>query len=345
MVQKTLSIVILVLTVLTGAVIFSSATQVAPSSINYTQPPRADRAISERVLSIPSQVISRLSLFPMLKKGPTPLAVVIENHEDARPHQEGLEHALLIQEFLVEGFISRFVVLFDAGKLPPSIGPVRSLRPYFLDAVFPWTRIVFHAGGSPEALSRVQNGSEFYARNLLYFDDENGSLRNKHVAPPHNLFLKKAFLQKLLEDVPEMYVSQVTWPPYTLGVPPLGEPAQSIKLNFFSSLHNVTYAYQPLAQKYTRKNGDTLSPARPSNVVIIEVPIDTIGEYGRLFMHLTGQGNAILFHSGMVWEAQWSRKDLSSPFVLTDSEGNELPFLQGQTWVTVLPTLERVSWE
>lgn len=150
MLSRTLSLGILVLTVLCGVLLYRSAQH------------------------------------PRMK----PIAVMIENHEDARPHQKGLEDALMIQEFLVEGFISRFVALFDAQALPSTIGPVRSLRPYFLDGIAPWVRTVFHAGGSPEALDRVKHSGEFYALNLLYFDDEHGSLRDENVAPPHNLFLK-----------------------------------------------------------------------------------------------------------------------------------------------------------
>lgn len=124
-----------------------------------------------------------------------------------------------------------------------------------------------------------------------------------------------------------------------------GESATTITLNFFSTLHNVSYEYLPLSASYKRKNGATVSNAQPSNLLLLEVPIDNIGEYGRLFMTLTGAGNAKVFHSGKVWEGRWSRGSVTDPFRITDATGNDILFTRGQIWVTVLPTFERVSWE
>lgn len=272
-------------------------------------------------------------------------AVVIENHEDARPYHAGIEDAVMVQEFLVEGFISRFVAIFDTRRIPREIGPVRSLRPYFLDSIAPWTRTVFHAGGSPEALKRVTEGTTFFARNLLYFDDEKGSLRKDGPPAPHDLFLNKALIKSFLAEVPEGLILPVSWPPFAKGVPEGGEIAESIRLNFFNVLHNVSFVFQPLSQKYERKNGEDISPAKPSTVVILEVPIDDIGAYGRLFMTLNGGGRAQVFHSGKMWDARWNRSDFKLPFRITNTAGEDIPFPQGQVWMTVLPTLERVSWE
>ena len=272
-------------------------------------------------------------------------SVVIENHEDARPYHAGIEDAVMVQEFLVEGFISRFVATFDTRGIPKEIGPVRSLRPYFLDSIAPWSRTVFHAGGSPEALERVTNGKNFFARNLLYFDDEHGSLRKVGPAAPHDLFLNKDLIKSFLAEVPESLSKAVLWPPFKKGMPEGGETAESVRVNFFNVLHNVSFDFQPLSQKYERTNGETVSPARPSTVVIMEVPIDEIGAYGRLFMTLNGGGKAQLFHSGKMWDARWSRSNFKEPFRFTDAAGEDIPFAQGQVWMTVLPTLERVSWE
>ena len=65
-------------------------------------------------------------------KPPSPsflVGVMIDNHEDAMPHQRGLEKALLIEEQFVEGFITRFAAVFDAADLPEQTGPIRSVRP------------------------------------------------------------------------------------------------------------------------------------------------------------------------------------------------------------------------
>lgn len=336
MLSRTLSGLILVLALLSGAVILLSV--VGSSSTQQVA------QVEEQKDSFLQTVLSKLPLLPGRSK-PVPVAVMIENHEGARPFHEGIAEAMMVQEFLVEGFISRFVAIFDSRSLPREIGPVRSLRPYFLDAIKPFTRTVFHAGGSPEALKRVKEGREFYALNLLYFDDEHSSLRHDEAPAPHNLFLTRALMKELLEDVPASLVQPVSWPPYPVGMPKNGEEATTVTVNFFSTLHNVVFEYLPLAEKYTRTNGGIVSPARPSTIIILEVPIDSIGEYGRLFMTTTGRGRAEVFHSGKHWSGHWSRNTDTQVIAITDENGEDIPMHRGQIWITVLPTLERVSFE
>lgn len=338
MLSKILSGLVVVLVLLSALVLFTS---VEPHN-------QKSEPLQKHIVSFPSRILSRLTLFPSSRSSSIPIAVMIENHQQARPYHEGLADALLIQEFLVEGFISRFVALFDAAHLPKEIGPVRSLRPYFLDAIKPWTTTIFHAGGSPEALARTQEGTEFFARNLLYFDDaksEYGSLRHTEVPAPHNLFLNRDTLNDLLSNVPAHRLEPLSLPLYPVGTSAGGEEATHIRLNFFSTDHNVQFDYLPLAQKYQRTNGEEISKARPSTVVILEIPIDSIGEYGRLFMTLVGSGRARVFHSGNVWNGHWTRNTDTEKFRIFDEDGEDILFKSGQIWITVLPTFERLSWE
>ena len=55
-----------------------------------------------------------------------PIAVVIENHPDARP-QSGLNKADLVYETFAEGGITRFLAIFQTQE-HKEIGPVRSAR-------------------------------------------------------------------------------------------------------------------------------------------------------------------------------------------------------------------------
>lgn len=343
MISRFLSFIVIVLTLLSALVLFAYVYQY-PEAVFPSEVQQKETRL-ERLRSAPAKLLSKFSLIPQFHKDKTFFSVVIENHEDARPYHSGIEDAVMVQEFLVEGFISRFVATFDTRRIPKEIGPVRSLRPYFLDSIAPWSRTVFHAGGSPEALKRVTEGTNFFARNLLYFDDEDGSLRKDGPPAPHDLFLNRSLMKSFLEEVPESLMIAAPWPPFKKGMPEGGEMAESIRVNFFNPLHNVVFTFQPLSQKYERVNGGEVSPARPATVVILEVPIDDIGAYGRLFMTLNGGGKAQVFHSGKMWDARWSRAHFKEPFRITDASGEDLPFAMGQVWMTVLPTLERVSYE
>ena len=303
--------------------------------------PNASNTISyeEPQDTLHTSILSRLGLVPRSHRAHTIVGVMIENHEAARPHQEGLADALLVEEFLVEGFISRFVALFDTQYLPSSIGPVRSLRPYFIDGVRPWVSAIFYAGGSPDALKHVEEV------NLRHFNGlglPNHFIRKEGIPAPHDLFLPRSSLRDLLSTID---VRPIQWPPYLIGPSMSTEKASVIAVNFFSPIHNVIFTFDPLSQSYTRRNGGIISDAHPTNIIILEIPIKNIGESGRLEINTTGIGRALLYRSGTVQAGQWSKASVNDPFVLSDLKGNPLTFAQGQTWMMVLPELDRVKWK
>lgn len=287
-----------------------------------------------------SEFLSRFALAPWSPSSVMPIAVIIENHEDARPHQRGLDHALFLAEFLVEGYISRFVALFDRSDLPEQIGPVRSLRPYFLSVIQPWSSALLFAGGSPEALRDLERSAVPWV-NLLGVDDTD--LRDQTVPPPHNLFLRSAQVAALLDD---RRLRPVRWPPFPIGGPERGSGAEFIRLQFFSPLHNVEYRYDVLENAYVRTSGGVTYAARPRNVLVLAMPIVGEGEHGRLDIRPWGSGPALLFSSGIVREGRWERGEGDrEPFRFLDGRGKPLRFAPGLTWMTVLPDLSRVRWE
>lgn len=78
--------------------------------------------------------------------------------DGARP-QVGLTHAGVVFEAITETGITRFAAIFDGGVDTGVIGPIRSLRPYYLDWDTPFGCTVVHDGGSHEALAAVGNGN------------------------------------------------------------------------------------------------------------------------------------------------------------------------------------------
>ena len=99
---------------------------------------------------------------------------MIENSEEARP-QTGLDAAGIVFETVTEGGITRYAALYQE-NLPEEVGPVRSVRPYFVDWLMGFDTSVAHVGGSENALQMVEdrkakdineffNGDAFYRRN------------------------------------------------------------------------------------------------------------------------------------------------------------------------------------
>jgi len=85
---------------------------------------------------------------PMTKLDRRPLAIVVENHSEARP-QSGLDKADVVYEALVEWGITRFMAIY-AQQEAAVVGPVRSIRHYFVHWAREYEAILGHAGGSPQ---------------------------------------------------------------------------------------------------------------------------------------------------------------------------------------------------
>ncbi|MDD5469922.1 MAG: DUF3048 domain-containing protein [Candidatus Peribacteraceae bacterium] len=338
-----LLLAVLLLTLLEALLLMSATASfgnLEESAMREAQPQYAGEMRNANTLW--QRLLANLPLVPFGKREIMLAAVMIENHEDARPGQEGLEKALLVEEWLVEGFISRFVAVFDINSLPERVGPVRSIRPYFLEGLLPWRVILFHAGGSPEALEIAQQSKSLMTINGISGAYYNHFKRDAALNPPHDLFIERS---QMLAIAGEFKEHRTTWPPFTHGFAKEAPAAQSISVNFFNPEHNVRYTFSSASQKYARSNGRVDHQAHPENVLMLEMPIEGIGEHGRLQILVRGQGKLLLFRAGKVYEGMWQKGGPDVSFSFTGTEGKPLAFSRGQTWMTVLPTLDRVAWE
>lgn len=90
-----------------------------------------------------------------------PITVVIENHLDSRP-QSGLSRADVVYEAVAEGGITRFLAVYLCGASIDDvrIGPVRSVRVYFVDwaAEYGDNPLFVHVGGANRICNNCPGG-------------------------------------------------------------------------------------------------------------------------------------------------------------------------------------------
>ncbi|TSC98323.1 MAG: Uncharacterized protein Greene101449_958 [Candidatus Peregrinibacteria bacterium Greene1014_49] len=135
------------------------------------------------------------------------------------------------------------------------------------------------------------------------------------------------------------------WPPYATGAPPPGgSGATIIRINYFSTSHNVEYQLLPDGS-YLRVNGGIESALHPRNVLIVELPITEIGELGRLTIPVEGKGDVLLFRSGNVYQGHWKKKTATASWEFSGIDGQPLRFAAGALWMTAVPELGRIKWE
>ena len=90
------------------------------------------------------------------------IAVMIDDHPDARP-QSGFNDASVVWQAPAEGGIPRYMMVFQ-DRVPPSVGPVRSARQYYLAWAAEWDAVYAHVGGSPAGPADVARTGSRAAR-------------------------------------------------------------------------------------------------------------------------------------------------------------------------------------
>lgn len=300
--------------------------------------------------------------------------------DGARP-QVGLREAGVVFEAIAETGITRFAAVFQ-NPTSGIIGPIRSLRPYYLDWDTPFDCTVVHAGGSAEALSAIASGGQ---RNLdesttyMWRESNSSRLWNNLFTSPTKLMdfnrskgYETSSPKTLPRQTPEDAESDLKNRKNCSLNEATGETecsyayASNIRINFsgFNS-YNTVYNYDPKTNTYLRSyaTGDAhmvydcpaaatsitadcnLTQVSPSAVVVMHVQEHTMSDNYHESITTLGRGNAHIFQNGTVIEATWTKTAQASQIVFRDLDGNEIAFTPGQLWIAAVPQFGSLDWE
>lgn len=273
-------------------------------------------------------------------------AIIIENSPDARP-QSGLKQSEVVYEAIAEGGITRFLCLYQQNK-PQLIGPVRSLRPYYVDWLAAYNASVIHVGGSSAALKEIRNGTY---RDADQFFNAGSYWRSTDRYAPHNVYTSFEKIDAL--NAQKGYTeSHFTGFTRIDGKPDEAPNATSVAINISSALYNTTYAYDKASNTYLRSQGGAPHLDRedgqiaPTVVIAMKVDRSTFMEDGyRESFNTIGNGEAVVFQNGIAQTVTWTKKDRASQITFQDVEGKDVPLVRGQTWISAVPNGSgSVSW-
>jgi hypothetical protein len=274
--------------------------------------------------------------------------IMIENSPDARP-QSGIKNSGVVFEAIAEGGITRFLVLYQQEK-PQLIGPVRSVRMYYVDWVAAFNASVAHVGGSAAALAEVRNGNY---RDIDQFFNASTYWRATDRYAPHNVYTSFEKIDAL--NNAKGYTTS-TFTGFTRkDSTPAAEPtATSIDVTISSSLYNSHYAYNATTNTYDRSQAGAPHLDRedgqisPRVVVVLKVTETTVFEDGyRESINAIGSGGAVIFQDGTAQEVTWHKASKTDQITFTDAEGKDVPLARGQTWLTAVPENDggSVTWQ
>ncbi len=275
-----------------------------------------------------------------------PYATIIENQVDARP-QSGLSKARIVFEAEAEGGITRFLAFFDSNQRIDKIGPIRSIRPYFVDWSKELSALLVHVGGSPEALVKVSresvnNMNEFYNGPYFWRADDRSA--------PHNVYISINSINKYIEKRGLKDAKFLSWEfkddasVYDRGT------TTSVRVNFRLPDYRVLWEFDENENNYTRYISNRLhldfdgSRIQAKNIAIAVTPAEVIDSVLRLKMEHIGDGEAVVCFDGYCNEAIWVKQSSSSRIRFYDLNDNEIVFNAGTTWVEVVRPEVEVSY-
>lgn len=285
-------------------------------------------------------------------------AIMIENSPDSRP-QSGLKNSGVVFEAVAEGGITRFLALYQQEQ-PGLIGPVRSLRPYYVDWLAPFNASVAHVGGSYNALQEIRNGQY---RDIDQFFNSKTYWRATDRYAPHNVYTNFERLNTL--NTEKGYITseftgfvRVSPQPTTKKEEakkkkeaPL-PAANAVQVNISSSLYNSSYNYDASSKTYQRSQAGAPHTDRedgqisPRVVIVIKVPRSIGYEDGyREQMQTIGSGEAFIFQNGTVVQGTWQKPDKKTQLRFTTADGKDIPLEAGQTWITAIAPEKSVAWQ
>lgn len=267
------------------------------------------------------------------------LAVIIDNHPEARP-QSGLNAASVVYEAPVEAGITRFLAIYPSGADVKQIGPVRSVRPYYIDWAAEYGAVLTHVGGSPAALARLKNGDDTVT-DLNEFWNGANFWRATDRSAPHNTYTSNALLEKAAARKDAEARQLNSWR-FKDDAPLSDRPAEgSLTIAIKAAGYEVRWHYRPDQNAYERFQGgrlreDEAGAVLARNIVVQLTQVTVIDAVGRRRLQTTGEGPAVFALDGQTYRGTWRKASPAGRTRFYDASGTELRLNRGTTWIEVV---------
>lgn len=292
-------------------------------------------------------------LFPESEKekilGRRPLAVQIGNNIDARP-PSNLSLADLVYEVVAEGGVTRFQAYFLSND-PEKIGPVRSIRSYFLYWVLEnGDAMVMHDGWST---STVRTASAFDLITDLgvrsLFKGGLYGYRDSTRFAPDNEYISAVTARAHAEKLGWLGVGDFEKWQFKSDEEKIyieSPAASEINVVFWTSGdYDSSWIYNSEKNNYSKSTGGVIHKDLENGVqltaknVIVQFVKETSvnDEKNHLLYETIGSGNALVFLDGKKVDSVWKKQNARSRTRFFDTNGNEIKFNRGAVWVEVVP--------
>lgn len=283
--------------------------------------------------------------------GKRPVAIMVENHPDARP-QWGLCTPDIIVEGLVEGGITRMMWIYADVSSVPKIGPTRSSRHDYVEVAMGLDAIYIHFGGSTVAYSLFSKDSSINhidgskADGSYFKRDTSRNVDSEHTAYTTGEMLTKAISSHSFRtDVKADYASPFAFAAEKRTLS--GNTCSSVTVSFSDS-YNHTFKYNSTDGLYYNFMGtskmvdDKGTQMAVSNVIVLYCGVSQLD--AKLVEWDLTSGKGIYVSNGKTENITWSKgTGTHSKLKLCGTDGSELKLNTGKSWIGFIPTSRQAN--
>ena len=278
-----------------------------------------------------------------------PVGVMIDNVKTALP-QAGLSSSYLVYEIIVEGGFTRLFALYKDVDTQ-MIGPVRSLRHYFIDYALENDAVIAHYGWSPKAETDIK---KLGVKNLNGLTNPgNMYYRNSEMTKaPHNAFTSMDNIRKQIDKLNYDKKVSDTLLNYSVDEIDLSREEDSIMANNvsikYSNYQTTSYEYdvdKKVYKRYTngkaqidRNNNEQISA---KNIIVYNVknyPLADVEDKDRQELENIGSGDGYFITDGYAIPITYEKSSRSSKTKYKYLNGEEIKVNDGITYIQIQPT-------
>lgn len=295
----------------------------------------------------------------------TPLAVMIENHPDARP-QSGISNSDVVFEAVAEGGITRYMAMFycDVQAQDTIVAPVRSARSYFIDWASSYQKPLYvHVGGAnlpgpSNALGQLDDYGWVGANDLNQFSigfptfvrnyDRIELSEGRELATEHTMETSTERLWAYAKDNREIttWTDKSKFKPWDFkdDAETKGDKAKVVH-EFWEDYKQfaVEWQFDPASGDYARTVGGAADVDNNNNqqikaknvIVLFTTEKGPINENKHMLYGTVGNGKALIFQDGQAVQATWQKSSRVAPLQFLVG-GKPAKLNRGLTWISVV---------
>ncbi len=284
-----------------------------------------------------------------------PVAIMINNLKGALP-QEGISDCDIMYECLVEGGITRLMVVTSDYSSLGSVGSIRSCRHYYLDLASNYDAIYIHAGGSDQGYIELKqrkidnlDGVNMYVPGMFFRDEKRlETMKYEHtlMTTGEKIAAGIAYKKYRTEASDELKGKEYfSFAEYGSVRELSGDDAQCVLLPYSS--FKARFDYNADTNSYYRYqfgdmahiDGTTGEQISFTNILVLICDVNEVGDKkGHLDIITENKnGKGYYISGGKYEEISWSKPTEDSPTTYFGADGNELVINRGKTFISIFP--------